>query len=58
MRDPRNVLTSLQNNYEMSQEESLKFMLNENKFIYDHSVKNNYSNFQFISSWEKIINPG
>ena len=53
VRDPRNVLTSLQNHYEMSQEESLKFMLNENKFIYDHSVKNNYSNFQFISSWEK-----
>ena len=53
LRDPRNVLTSLQNHYEMSKEESLNFMLNENKFIYDHSVKNDYSNFQFISSWEK-----
>ena len=53
VRDPRNVLTSLQNHYEMSKEESLNFMLNENKFIYDHSVKNDYSNFQFISSWEK-----
>ena len=53
VRDPRNVITSLQNHYEMSQEESLNFMLNENKFIYDHSIKNDYSNFQFISSWEK-----
>ena len=53
VRDPRNVLTSLQNHYEMSKEEALNFMLNENKFIYDHSVKNDYSNFQFISSWEK-----
>ena len=53
VRDPRNVITSLQNHYEMSHEESLNFMLNENKFIYDHSIKNDYSNFQFISSWEK-----
>ena len=53
VRDPRNVITSLQNHYEMTKEESLNFMLNENKFIYDYSIKNDYSNFQFISSWEK-----
>ena len=53
VRDPRNVITSLQNHFEMSKEESLNFMLNEKKFIYDYSVKNDYSNFQFISSWEK-----
>ena len=53
VRDPRNVITSLQNHYEMTKEESLYFMLKERKFIYDYSVKNNYSNFQFISSWEK-----
>ena len=53
VRDPRNVITSIQNHYEMTKEESLNFMLNESKFIYDYSIKNDYSNFQFISSWEK-----
>ena len=53
VRDPRNVITSLQNHYDITKEESLNFMLNKNKFIYDNSVKNDYSDFQFISSWEK-----
>jgi hypothetical protein len=53
IRDPRNVITSLQNHYEMTKEESLNFILNENRFIYDYSVKNDYSNFQLISSWKK-----
>ena len=53
IRDPRNVITSLQNHYNITKEESLNFMLNKNKFIYDNSVKNDYSDFQFISSWEK-----
>ena len=34
VRDPRNVLTSLQNHYELSKEGALKFMLNEKKYIY------------------------
>ena len=37
----------------MSYEESLKFMLNERKFTYDYFKKNDYGDFQFISSWEK-----
>ncbi|WP_435090191.1 sulfotransferase domain-containing protein [Candidatus Pelagibacter bacterium nBUS_30] len=53
VRDPRNVITSLKNHYEIDNEEALKFMLSENKFIYDFYSKNNYSDFQFISSWEK-----
>ena len=28
-------------------------MLNENKFTYDQFKKNDFSDFQFISSWEK-----
>tara|TARA_Y100000992_G_scaffold274291_1_gene217042 strand:- start:110 stop:562 length:453 start_codon:yes stop_codon:yes gene_type:complete len=28
-------------------------MTNEKKFIFDHHKKNDYSDFQFISSWEK-----
>ncbi len=53
IRDPRNVITSIQNHYELDQEEALKFMLNEKKYIYNFHTKNDYSDFQFISSWEK-----
>ena len=28
-------------------------MLNDKKFIHDYHLKNDYSDFQFISSWEK-----
>ena len=53
IRDPRNVITSLKNHYEITDEEALKFMINEKKFIYDYQNKNSYGDFQFISSWEK-----
>ncbi len=53
VRDPRNIITSLQNHYEISKDEALNFMLNKNKFIYDYYKENDYSDFQFISSWEK-----
>ena len=53
IRDPRNVVTSLKNHYEIKDEEALKFMINEKKFIYDYQSKNDYGDFQFISSWEK-----
>ena len=53
VRDPRNVITSLINHYEMSYDEALKWMTNSKKFIYDvENVKQDgYSDFQFISSW-------
>ena len=53
IRDPRNVITSLKNHYEITNDDALQFMTNENKFIYDYHKKNDYSDFQFISSWEK-----
>ena len=53
IRDPRNVITSIMNHFEMKKEEALNFMLNEKKFTYDFFKKNDYSDFQFISSWEK-----
>jgi hypothetical protein len=56
IRDPRNVLTSIKNHYELSYEESLKFMLNEKKYTYDHFKKNDFGDFQFISSWKKHYN--
>ena len=53
IRDPRNVISSMMNHFEMNKDEALNFMLNEKKFTYDHFKKNDYSDFQFISSWEK-----
>jgi len=51
VRDPRNVLKSLSNHFEISFEKSLTFMTNEKKFTYDHFKENDFSDFQFISSW-------
>ena len=51
IRDPRNVITSLSNHYELNYEDSLEWMTNHKKYIYDNRGDNNYGNFQFISSW-------
>ena len=53
VRDPRNLITSLKNHYELDYDEALKFMTNEKKFIFDYHKHNDHSDFQFISSWEK-----
>jgi hypothetical protein len=52
VRDPRNVISSLSNHFEMDFEDSLNFMVDEKKFTYDFFKKNDYSDFQFLSSWE------
>ena len=54
VRDPRNVITSLKNFYEMNDNKAFKFITSKNQYIYDiHKfVDNGYSDFQFISSWE------
>ena len=52
VRDPRNLVSSLSNHFEMSYEDSLNFMMNEKKYTYDFFKKKDYSDFQFISSWE------
>ena len=51
VRDPRNVITSLSNQYELDYEKSLEWMTNHKKYIYDNRGENDYGNFQFISSW-------
>ena len=35
VRDPRNIITSIQNHYELDIDKALKFMLSEKKYIYD-----------------------
>ena len=51
IRDPRNVITSLSNHYELDYEDSLAWMTNHKKYIYDNRGDDDYGNFQFISSW-------
>ena len=53
IRDPRNIISSLQNHYEINKDQALEFMLNDKKFIHDTESEDDYSDFQFISSWEK-----
>tara|TARA_B110000008_G_scaffold256368_1_gene273747 strand:- start:344 stop:1201 length:858 start_codon:yes stop_codon:yes gene_type:complete len=54
VRDPRNVITSLKNHYEMEDEEALQWMINTKQFIYDERnfKKDGFGSFQFLSSWE------
>ena len=52
VRDPRNVITSLSNHYELDYSQALEWMLNAKKYIYDYEKLEEYSDFQFISSWE------
>jgi len=53
IRDPRNIITSLKNHYELDDNSALKWMTRENNFIYDVEKldRDGYSDFQFISSW-------
>ena len=53
VRDPRNVLTSLKNHYQLDDDQAIKWMTNEKNFIYDvnNFDKVGYSDFQLISSW-------
>ena len=53
VRDPRNVITSIKNHYQLNDDQAFKWMENENNFVYDvHNFeKNGYGDFQFISSW-------
>ena len=53
VRDPRNVITSIKNHYELDDGKALEWMINSKKFIYDveRVEQYGYSDFQFISSW-------
>jgi len=53
IRDPRNVITSLKNHYQLDDNQALNWMQNKNNFIYDvfNHERDGFSDFQFISSW-------
>ena len=53
VRDPRNVITSLKNHYQLDDDKAFSWMINEKNFIYNilDFENSGYSDFQFISSW-------
>ncbi len=53
VRDPRNVIDSIARHFQLNHDQALKVMQDEKKFIYDFKKKNDFSDYQFISSWEK-----
>jgi hypothetical protein len=58
VRDPRNVITSIKNHYELNDEKALNWMKNEKNFLYDVEKFDDvgFSDFQFISSWKTNYN--
>jgi len=52
IRDPRNIITSLKNHFDLNYEDALDFMLNERKFIHDDREKD-YADFHFLGSWSQ-----
>ena len=54
VRDPRNVITSIKNHYELNDEKAIDWMINEKNFLYDVEKfeEVGFSDFQFISSWK------
>ena len=53
VRDPRNVITSLKNHYQLDDNQAFTWMTNEKNYIYNilDFENSGYSDFQFISSW-------
>ena len=51
VRDPRNIITSLKNHYNLSYKEAIEFMKNDRKYIYDDRIEDDYAAFHFLSSW-------
>ncbi len=53
VRDPRNVVTSLSNHYQLTFDESLEFMTNKKKFLLKKNDPTNFGNFTFLNSWSE-----
>ncbi len=53
VRDPRNVLDSMSRHFQIDHDKALSVMQDEKNFTYDFKKRNDYSDYQFISSWEK-----
>ena len=58
VRDPRNVITSIKNHYQLNDEQAFSWITNEKNYIYNilRFKELGYSDFQFISSWSTNYN--
>ena len=58
IRDPRNVITSIKNHYQLNDEQALKWITNEKNFIYNiqEFEESGYGDFQYLSSWSTNYN--
>ena len=52
VRDPRNVLDSMSRHFQINHDKALEVMQDKKNFTYDFKKKKDYSDYQFISSWE------
>ena len=52
VRDPRNVLDSMSRHFQIDHNKALEVMQDKKNFTYDFKKKNDYSDYQFISSWK------
>ena len=52
VRDPRNVLNSMSRHFQLDNESALNMMIDKNNYTYDFKKKNDFSDYQFTSSWE------
>ena len=53
VRDPRNVLDSMSRHFQIDYDKALHVMQDESNYTYDFKKKNDYSDYQFVSSWER-----
>ena len=56
IRDPRNVVTSISNHFQMDFENTINFMINKRKFLINKMKPDNYGNFTFLNSWSEHYN--
>ena len=52
VRDPRNVLDSMSRHFQIDYDKALEVMQDKKGFTYDFKKEKDYSDYQFISSWE------
>ena len=53
VRDPRNIITSISNHYQIDFDQSIKFMTNNRKFLINGKNRENFANFTFLNSWSE-----
>ena len=56
VRDPRNIISSISNHYDLDTEESFKFLTNKKKIIFPTNDINSTYDFNFLSDWSTHYN--